>query len=244
VEKLKVTIKTDVGKLREINEDCYYVSRDEQKYKLCILADGMGGYNGGEVASNLAILTAKKYIEKKLLHPLEDENTIETLKDAVIEAHNEIISKAQRIKDLDEMGTTLDICLVSDTKLYIAHIGDSRVYMIRNGKIHQITKDHSFVENLLREGTITREEAENHPKKNMLMRALGVDTDITPDIHIEKLKTQDIILMCTDGLSNMLTDDEIVKIMQNNKETAHNELIDKANEKGGRDNITVIIIEV
>ncbi|MCL2859570.1 MAG: Stp1/IreP family PP2C-type Ser/Thr phosphatase [Oscillospiraceae bacterium] len=243
VINLKITAKTDVGKLREINEDSYYVYEDEQEYKLCMLADGMGGYDGGEVASNLSILTAKKYIENNIAKVLNDENIIEVLKGAILEAHNEILIKAERINDLEEMGTTLDICLINNNKLYIAHVGDGRVYMIRDGEIKQITVDHSFVEDLIREGTITREEAENHPKKHMLMKALGGEMNITPDTYIEELKEHDKILMCTDGLSNMLKKDEIFEIIQNNKESAHNELVNMANKKGGRDNITVIVIE-
>lgn len=241
---LKIKAKTDVGKLREINEDSYYISENEQEYKLCMLADGMGGYDGGEVASNLAILTAKKYIENNISNLLDDENITKVLKDAAIEAHNEILLKAKRTNNLEEMGTTLDICLINNNKLYIAHVGDSRVYIVRDEEIRQITVDHSFVEDLIKEGTITREEADNHPKKHMLMKALGGDTNLMPDTYIQELKTHDTILMCTDGLTNMLKENEIFKIIQNNKESAHNELVNMANKKGGRDNVTVIMIEI
>ena len=169
-----VLAKTDIGRAREINQDCYYISAENDDLKLYIIADGMGGYSGGEVASNLAVLTVKKYIEEKIGNKknITEEKIIEILKKSFEVAHYTIYERAQKEKELEEMGTTLDVCLIYNNKVYIAHIGDSRVYNIKENGIEQITIDHSYVQKLLKEGSITKEEAYNHPRKNMLMKAL------------------------------------------------------------------------
>lgn len=235
---MKIYAKTDIGKARETNQDCYYIPISEEELKLYIIADGMGGYAGGEVASNLAVFTIKKHIEENI----EGEDPVEVIKEAVKEANNVIYEKARNSEELEEMGTTLDLCLIYNNKIYIGHIGDSRVYKISNRKLEQITTDHSYVQKLLKEGTITEEEAENHPKKHMIMKALGGKEQEEPDIIIETLEKDEIIIMCTDGLSNMVSNEEILKIVQENPENAHEVLVNKANENGGMDNITLIII--
>jgi len=242
---MKVIAKSDIGKAREINQDCYYISSEEDNLNIYIIADGMGGYSGGEVASNLAVLTVKKYIDDKIKNKknLEDEQIVRILKKSFEVAHSVIYERAQKEKDLEEMGTTLDLCLIYNNKVFIAHIGDSRVYKIDNERIEQITVDHSYVQKLLKEGSITKEEAYNHPRKNMLMKALGGPEEFQePDVFILEPDSCEQLLMCTDGLTNMLRDNEIFEIISSDINLANKNLIQAANNKGGHDNITVVLI--
>lgn len=247
---MKVLAKTDIGKAREINQDCYYVSSENDKLKLFIVADGMGGYSGGEVASNLAVLTVKKYLEDKIKSKtkLLDEQVIKLLVEAFKAAHSVIFEKSQKEKDLEEMGTTLDVCLIYNNKAFVAHIGDSRVYKIgfegaSAKSIEQLTIDHSYVQKLVKDGTITKEEAYNHPRKNMLMKALGGNDGFeTPDVTIVRVLADEVLMMCTDGLTNMLRDNEILDIISKNVNLANENLVEAANDKGGLDNITVVLI--
>ena len=237
--------KTDIGKAREMNQDFIYVSEEIEGMKLGILADGMGGYKGGEIASCLATTTAKNYIEENFKDVnLQDSESIQMLiKNAMEYANKVVYQKSKESQELEQMGTTLEICLIYGNKVYIGHIGDSRIYRIRKNIIRRITTDHSYVETLVKDGTITREEAFYHPKKNMLIKALGCTEDIEPDITVKGFLEKDIMLMCSDGLTNMLKEEEIYNIINQNIETACNTLIQKANECGGYDNISVIIIE-
>lgn len=239
---MKVIAKTDLGKAREINQDFYFIPSSSEELSLFIVADGMGGYNGGEIASRLAVDNAKEYIETHF-HKTAKDKINSLLEQAMLHAHRVICEKASQNEELADMGTTLDICLIVDDKLYIGHIGDSRVYKIRNGIITQITSDHSYVESLVKDGTITKEEAYHHPKKNMLIKALGGNIPAEPDVLVKEWKQDDIIIMCTDGLTNMLKENEICDIVMENIEKAHEKLIQKANEHGGYDNITVVIIQ-
>lgn len=202
-----------------------------------------GGYSGGEVASNLAVFDVKKYIEENINNEMNEEQIKNILIKAIDEANKKICEKAEHSEEIEEMGTTLDICLFYKNKLYIGHIGDSRVYKISEQKIEQITTDHSYVQNLIKQGSISAEEANNHPRKHMLMKALGAQENSEPDILVKELKKGDIILMCTDGLTNMVKDDIILSTVLEDIENAPGKLIDTANLNGGFDNITIIIIE-
>ena len=166
--------KTDIGKAREMNQDFIYVSENMEDIKLCILADGMGGYKGGEIASSLATTSAKDYIEENFKDvDLQNPERIQDLIGKAMEYANKVVyQKSKENEELEQMGTTLEICLIYGNKVYIGHIGDSRIYRIRKNIIRRITTDHSYVEELVKDGTITREEAFYHPKKNMLMKAL------------------------------------------------------------------------
>ena len=140
------------------------------------------------------------------------------------------------------MGTTLDICLIHSNRVYIGHVGDSRVYRKRKEFFRKLTTDHSYVEQLIKEGNITKEEAYNHPKKNMLTKALGCTAYVEPDVMVKGFLKDDILLMCTDGLTNMLRDNEIMEIIKQDSKLASQKLVDRANELGGYDNITAVII--
>ena len=241
---MRILAKSDIGKSREMNQDSYYISDLEEEPKLYILADGMGGYKGGEIASSLAIANVKNYVINNFNKYKKDKESILKLIKNAIEYTNKVIyEKSQEDEDLKDMGTTLDICLIYNNKVFIGHVGDSRVYRIRENVMRKITTDHSYVEKLVKEGTITREEAFNHPKKNMLMKALGCNSLVEPDLICEGFLKDDILLMCSDGLTNMLRENEIYNILLNNPENPEEALIQSANDLGGYDNITAIIID-
>ena len=217
---IKAYAKTDVGKARDLNEDSYYITTDQfQKLQLFILADGMGGCNAGDLASSLALMSAKSYIENNFENtPKDKENICKLVKSSMEYANMVVHEKSLENKNLDGMGTTLEVCLIYNNRVYIGHIGDSRVYRIRNDFIRKLTQDHSYVQKLVQEGTITKEEAEHHAKKN-------------------------ILIICSDGLTNMVNIDDIYNIVKDNFELATKELIDLANQNGGMDNITIITIK-
>ena len=154
-----------------------------------------------------------------------------------------IYEKSKDNKEFEGMGTTLEVCLIYNNRAYISHIGDSRIYRIRKNIIRQLTQDHSYVQTLVKQGSITKEEADHHPKKNMLTKAIGCNAFVEPDVMVRGFQKYDIILMCSDGLTNMIDTTEILNIVQDNFEKASKELIKKANENGGMDNTTVIIIK-
>ena len=235
--------KSDVGKVREMNQDFYYISKPEDKLQLFIIADGMGGYKGGEIASRLAVEASKNYIInnfESINHDRED--ILKLIKNAIEYANLVVYEKSRETPELENMGTTIDICLVISNKVYIGHVGDSRVYRKRGDFFRKLTTDHSYVQKLVSDGTITKEEAYNHPKKNMLIKALGCSSLVEPDVMVKGFLKNDILLMCSDGLTNMLKDEKIIEIINQDSEKACNNLVEKANEQGGYDNITAIII--
>ena len=240
---MKAFAKTDIGKERKLDEDYYYVSKPDSKIKLYIIADGMGGYNAGEVASKMATEASRDYILKNFEKFKTSKDSIkQLLQETVKYANNVVFENSKMKKDLNGMGTTLDICLIYNSNIYVAHVGDSRVYRIRKDFIRRITKDHSYVQTLIEDGKITKEEAYNHPKKNMLTRALGCTESVEPDIYIKTFLKNDILLMTTDGLTNMVKENKMLEIINQGPEEAAEKLVAKANENGGYDNITVIII--
>ena len=236
--------KSDVGKVREMNQDSYYISDLQSPVKLYLLADGMGGYKGGEIASSLAITCARNYIENNFKEASKDRESLIQLVASSMEYANMVVyEKSKENKELEGMGTTLEVCLIYNNKVYIGHVGDSRVYRIRKDFIRKLTQDHSYVQKLLKDGTITKEEAENHPKKNMLMKALGCNAFVEPDVTVKGFLKDDILIMTSDGLTNMVKQEDIFKIAKGNIEKAPIKLVDLANENGGLDNITVVIIK-
>lgn len=233
---------TDVGKRRELNEDYIYTSDKMigNLSNLFIVADGMGGHNAGDYASRY---TVEKVIET--VEELENERDIEEImQEAIYRANAYIYEKARTDIKLSGMGTTLVIASIKNQEVLVANIGDSRMYVI-NKNITQITKDHSLVEEMVTMGGLDKEAARNHPDKNIITRAIGVKEFVLADFFEVELEKEDKILLCTDGLTNMLDDDEIHRIVQSNEdvETAAKALIAAANEKGGRDNIAVVLIE-
>ena len=237
--------QTDTGCVRTRNQDYIYFSPEQtgDLENLFFLADGMGGYNAGEVASRMAVESAKDYIHKHFAKNKDSKEKLEALlKDAIEYANSVVYKKAQSKEDLRGMGTTLDVCLIYNSRIYIGHVGDSRVYRIRKEFMRRLTKDHSYVQTLVDDGTITKEEAYSHPKKNMLTKALGCVQTVEPDVYTKTFIKDDIILMCSDGLTNMIREEEISKIIKQDKEKAIENLVKQANDNGGLDNITVVII--
>ncbi len=236
--------KSDTGKVREMNQDAYYISDSSSEVKLFILADGMGGYKGGEIASNLAIKCTRNYIENNFKDtPKDRENLIQLVASSMEYANMIVYEKSKEDKEFEGMGTTLEVCLIYNNKIYIGHIGDSRIYRIRKDFMRKLTIDHSYVQKLVKDGTITKEEAEVHPKKNMLLKALGCNAFVEPDVSVKGFLKDDILLISSDGLTNMVKQEDIFQIATGNIEKAPQRLIDLANQHGGMDNITVIIIK-
>lgn len=241
---IKAYAKSDKGKVREMNQDYYYISTSLDEVQLYILADGMGGYNGGEIASSLAVQTAKNYIENNFKDIEKDRDSIIQLLGSSMEYANMVVyEKSKESSELQGMGTTLEICLIYNNKVYIGHVGDSRIYRIRKDFIRKLTQDHSYVQKLVKEGTITKEQAAHHPQKNMLMKALGCNAFVEPDVMVKGFLKDDILIMCSDGLSNLVDQDTIYEMASKNIEQATKDLVELANDRGGYDNITVIIIK-
>lgn len=241
---IKAYGKTDIGKAREINQDYYYLSESLDDVQLYMLADGMGGYNGGEIASKLAIQTAKSYIENNFSEVNKDKDSIIQLVGSAMEYANMVVyEKSKESKELEGMGTTLEICLIYNNKAFIGHVGDSRIYRIRKDFMRKLTQDHSYVQKLVKDGTITQEEAVHHPQKNMLMKALGCNAFVEPDVMVRGFLKEDIFVICSDGLTNMVPQEEIYRLAKKDIEQAPKELVKIANDNGGYDNITVVVIK-
>ena len=242
---MRVFTKTDIGKVRNMNQDSFLISENENGLKLYILADGMGGYKGGEIASKVATTAVCKYITEKFDEIYKDKDSIfDLLEDAITFANSAIYEESEQDEELQDMGTTLEVVLIYKNKIYIGHIGDSRIYRIRKNNMKKITTDHSYVEKLIQDGDITREESYNHPKKNLLMKALGTDKEVEPDLIYTVLSKNDMIIICSDGLTNMISETEILDIVkESNSEDVANTLVEVANDSGGLDNITVIFID-
>ena len=240
---MKGFARTDIGKARDMNQDYYYIPSSENDLLIYILADGMGGYNGGEIASKLAVQTVREYIENnfdKIEHTKEE--ILNMIKKSMENANSVVYEESKKDDNLQGMGTTLDVCFIYNNTIYIGNVGDSRVYLIRKEIARKITKDHSYVQQLVEDKKITREEAEHHPKKNMLLKALGCTSYVEPDIRARNIEKDDIFLMCSDGLTNMVEESKMYEVVEQYKEKAPEILVNLANDAGGYDNITVITI--
>ncbi len=238
---LEIGNYSDIGKARKINED-YFGSFSGRYGTLLIVCDGMGGHEGGEIASRLAVETINNHFE----HLGSDFNPKEELIKAIEKANFVIIEAGKTRKELAEMGSTVVMALIKDDFAYTANLGDSRIYLIKNGSISQITKDHSLVQQMIDSDLISPEEAQHHPKKNVITKALGIEDNVEPEIIKPfKLTPNDCLILCTDGLTNHVNDEEILALcISNSSQDAAEKLVDLANERGGTDNITVQILKV
>ncbi len=238
---IKTFSLTDVGKKRKVNQDYVYTSEEPigNLPNLFIVADGMGGHNAGDYASRFTTECVISEIEKS-----HEKNPIKLIRHAYETANEGILEEAKRLPDHVGMGTTLVVASIIDDYLYVANVGDSRLYLI-DDDISQITRDHSLVEAMVRAGEIDRDEARVHPFKNKITRAVGGAEEIRVDFFDMKLKKGDVILMCTDGLTNMVDDEEIKMIVKGASDVADaaEKLIAAANSNGGTDNIGVVIVE-
>ncbi|MFM9972114.1 MAG: Stp1/IreP family PP2C-type Ser/Thr phosphatase [Burkholderiales bacterium] len=251
-QMLEVVSATDPGMVRTNNEDSI---ASDAAHGLVVLADGMGGYNAGEVASGIAttVITTEmqKIIEQHPPYSIEESSgkTIaeSLLRDQVTRANTSIYQAAQSQPQYAGMGTTLVVALYYDNKMSVAHVGDSRLYRFRDEKFEQVTKDHSLLQEQIDSGLITKEQAKLSANKNLVTRALGIDPTVETEIHEYETKVGDIYLLCSDGLCDMVSDEDIGQALQmlgGNLKLCVQQLVQMANDNGGRDNVSVILIRV
>lgn len=237
----KTVSRTDIGLKRKLNQD-YVFTADlpvGSLPNLYLVADGMGGHKAGGFASKYAVETMVEKVNSK-----RDEDVFAILHQAIVEANRRVREKAAEDESMAGMGTTVVAATICEDVLKVANVGDSRLYLVNEG-IHQITIDHSLVEEMVRMGGLDREQARDHKNKNIITRAIGAQMEINPDFFEVKLKKGDQIFMCTDGVSNMLTDDEILAILKEEDKTEEErieKIIAMANENGGRDNMGIVYI--
>ncbi len=241
---MQIVGATDIGKVRTVNEDCYDYGTFEDGTAWAIVCDGMGGVRGGNIASNLVLDMVSDKIKKcynKLMPSYSFENVfLSTITTANVIVHDRSFTD----EDLKGMGTTIAAVIVKDKIACIAHVGDSRVYKISEGEIKQITKDHSLAQEMLDMGQLTQEEFENYPKKNIITRALGVDESIDIDFDFTPLEEGEALVLCSDGLSGLVSDNDIFDIYDNNPlDDVCQKYIEAANGNGGHDNITVVVMK-
>jgi PPM family protein phosphatase len=239
---------SDVGLVRENNEDYYCYAEPEgaedfaKRGRLAIIADGMGGYEGGQFASRIAVDTVRETYLKDL-----EADPLDALLEGFRLAHQRILAKARESEELEGMGTTCTALIILGTNLQFAHVGDSRLYLLRGPNIFQLTRDHSYVNKMVEAGMLTPEEAEHHPQKNVLMMALGASKEIRADCPADPLPLQpgDTLLMCTDGLSGLVSNEEMQQAVNGSAlEKGCKDLIELAKSRGGHDNITVQLLRV
>ncbi len=239
---MRVYSLTDIGKLRSSNQDFVYASDQPvgSLNNLLIVADGMGGHNAGDLASRYTVEAIIEYLEKEL----SEKHPVSLLYGAIHHANDQVLEKASQSPDLEGMGTTVVAASIKDGYLYVANVGDSRLYLI-DQEISQITTDHSLVEEMIQMGELKRKDARSHPDKNVITRAVGVGAPIQIDFFDVKLEEGDMVLLCSDGLTNMVEDRDILKIIKKSdslKEAAMH-LVTEANKNWGKDNISVVLAE-
>jgi serine/threonine protein phosphatase PrpC len=230
--RVEAAVRSDIGRLRQRNEDAYLV-RDS----LFVVADGMGGHRGGDVASALALETIES--------GAPDDATLRGLVEDIKRANQAVLERGEADRDLRGMGTTITALLVEDGRAHVAHVGDSRAYLLRDGTLQQLTEDHTLVQRMVREGRLTEDEAAHHPQRSVLTRALGVEEEVPVDELTLDVHAGDRLLLCTDGLTTMIDRGRIQKILarERDPQAACDKLIDAANRAGGDDNITVIVLD-
>lgn len=240
----QVGFKTDKGQKRDRNEDSLFVMPQENIY---IVADGVGGQNSGELASMMAVKSIAEYIKCNPLYGMDDEEELKSYFLECMKEVNQIIYQTAKCSEENVgMATTVVMLHLNKGNAYFINVGDSRAYICRDGQISQVTEDHTYVNELLKGGSITKEEAEIHPKKNMITRALGGEEKILPDFYRLEAFKDDIIILCSDGLYGELSAEEIFDMASasNSMSTLSRDLVDRANQNGGNDNITVICLKI
>ena len=245
---LEIATATHPGMVRSHNEDS--IAADAEA-GLAVLADGMGGYNAGEVASGIAVEYIKTEMKKQLAakkpEDLDDENSQKLIADHAGRANAAIYQSAQSQPQYAGMGTTLVVALWHDNRISVGHVGDSRLYRLRGGKLDQVTRDHSLLQEQIDSGMITKEQARHSQNKNLVTRAVGIDPEVETEVHTYPTQVGDIYLMCSDGLNDMVTDEDIETTLASlaaNLQLAAQQLIQQACDNGGRDNVSVILVRV
>ena len=236
--------KTDVGLRRHENQDTFAVEQDK-KLLIAVVCDGMGGAEGGQIASSVAVETFMKEMRALIRADMTAEQLRELASFCVAKANTAVYQRALQDPAYQGMGTTLVSAVAEEKYAIVCNIGDSRAYLIRGGEIARITHDHSVVQTLVENGNITAEEARTHPNRNLITRALGVSANIVPEYNRCEIETGDILLLCTDGLTNMVADDDIAQVLREVPFfDATSILVDRALQAGGQDNITVLLMGV
>lgn len=235
---------SDKGKVRDNNEDAFaYESLSPTAY-FAVVCDGMGGANAGNVASEYAVRVIKEYLLRSYRMGMSSVQIENIMRSAVYSANTAVYEAADKDESLRGMGTTVVLLLVDGTTGYVLHIGDSRAYCYSSGSLSQLTVDHSVVQNMIDSGEITPDEAKIHPSKNIITRALGVANEVHSDLDFIDLNAGDVMLLCSDGLSNYVSPEEISRILESFDQDVASRLIDKANAGGGGDNITAVVIKI
>ena len=237
-----INSKTDKGIVRANNQDAFIAGELAPNITFAIVCDGMGGANAGNIASEIAVKTVSEYLYNSFRENMTTYDIEKILKNAISSANLLIYDRAIKDESLRGMGTTIVACVVLDDTAVFAHVGDSRLYIL-NKELKQLTKDHSIVQSLIETGEITPDDAKRHPRKNVITRALGVEAEVIADFSELKLTGADTLLLCTDGLTNYVTEDIILETFNQNSITeVADKLIDLANLNGGGDNITVVTL--
>ena len=241
---MKFAIKSYVGHRRKVNEDAAGYFESKNNIPLMMVCDGIGGHNAGEIASAMALMSIGQAWEKTEFNDIEE--VYQWLIQKIPEVNEAIFTRSAQYEDLYGMGTTVVVASIIGNQLMIANVGDSRAYVLRNFQLKQLTEDQSLVNALLKSGEITPEEAENHPNKNIVTQSLGVTSSVEIDFVRMTIKNEDTLILCSDGLSDMLSLEEIRNVMNHYSDVEQQveKAVQEANEAGGRDNITVAIAKI
>jgi len=241
---MEVYFQSDIGKRRKSNQDYTATFTNQKNQLLALLADGMGGHQAGDIASRQAVEEIGIAWEATTID--DSEKAVQWFLQHIQQANQRIFEKGQSQPTLSGMGTTLEVVTILDNHLALAHVGDSRIYLFREQRLIALTEDHSLVNALLKSGEITQEMAQNHPRKNIITRSLGMPGSLEVDVAIHKIQDHDQLLLCSDGLTNMVSEPKIAQILLEaaSLQDASQRLIEEANAKGGLDNITVLLIDV
>jgi len=240
--RMKVFSKTDMGMVRTSNQDALSSGILAENAAYGVVCDGMGGVNGGQIASGATVECFEKRLRKEYKPSLSDDDCERLLLDALRDANEAVLKISQKDKNLSGMGTTCVAALLSNGILRLINVGDSRAYIYTGGSLTQLTKDHSMVQHLIDIGQISEDEAKSHPQKNIITRAVGTEGSILADRFVRPFGKGDMLVLCTDGLSNLVEPAEVAKALEEDPETACDKLVDLANQRGGQDNITILIL--
>lgn len=239
---MQIFSKIDIGRVRSSNQDAYFTGELSDGAAFVVVCDGMGGANAGNIASETAVKGISEYILKSYRTAMDTVDIEKLLINAISSANIEIYDMALKKPELSGMGTTAVVAIIKDDNAVIAHVGDSRAYIISDN-IKQITRDHSVVQNLVESGKLTQSEAKVHPRKNVITRALGAEENVIADANLVNINEGQSLLVCTDGLSNFVEAADILNIFKQNKiENVVELLVDAANQNGGGDNIAVVTV--
>ena len=240
---MKIVAKTDIGLKRESNQDSYAAGELPGSVAWAVVCDGMGGAAGGNFASSTAVKVISERITSLYRAGMSASSIRNMLTSAIAAANISVYDMSKADPELAGMGTTVVVSIVADNTVYIAHAGDSRAYILSDGSLNQLTKDHSIVQEMIDHGTLTPDEAKVDPRKNIITRALGVDSELRIDFDIEDIGENDVLILCTDGLTNFVEPKEIYELTGDGKFYEYAErLVARANDNGGGDNITVVTV--